>query len=327
MMKRVFLSIQIMLLTAIGTVPALASSNLDEGVAQLANQISKSMQEKQSKKIAIIDFSDLSGNVTALGQFLAEELTTQLFTIAPGKFEVVERRQLLRLQEELALGQKGLIEEKSLKKMGQMLGVDAIVTGSMTDLGNTVKINARLIGVESAKVFAVAATDIPKTGTVEDLIAKQVEGRQTTIKSSLGAKQEGKAVQSKEVKDFIFELQGCRIADETITCTMMITNKEKSRNLTLGSPGWNSDFSCTKIIDASGDEHCASGLKLGSKTIGQWEGNALASDVPMKATIRFEGVAPNTVNVALFEILCRADLTDIRDNLFKVQFRNISLTK
>ncbi|MBI5048388.1 MAG: hypothetical protein HZB54_05535 [Deltaproteobacteria bacterium] len=163
--------------------PAFAASNLEEGVSQLANQISKSMQEKQKQKIAIIDFSDLNGNVTALGQFMAEELTTQLFIIAPGKFEVVERRQIMKLEEELVLGQVGIIEEKGIKKMGQVLGVDAIVTGSMTDLGNTVKINARLIGVESAKVFAVAATDIPKTGMVADLIAKQVEGRQTMAKA------------------------------------------------------------------------------------------------------------------------------------------------
>lgn len=160
-----------------------AASNLEEGVSQLAEQISKNMQEKQKQKIAIIDFSDLNGNVTALGQFMAEELTTQLFIIAPGKFEVVERRQLLKLEEELALGQIGFIEEKGIKKMGQVLGVDAIVTGSMTDLGNTVKVNARLIAVESAKVFAVAATDIPKTGMVADLIAKQVERRGPAAKT------------------------------------------------------------------------------------------------------------------------------------------------
>ncbi|MDO8446265.1 MAG: hypothetical protein Q7T53_09210 [Deltaproteobacteria bacterium] len=46
------------------------------------------------------------------------------------------------------------------------------MTGSITDLGNTVKVNARLIGVESAKVFAVAATKIPKVGIVEKLMAK-----------------------------------------------------------------------------------------------------------------------------------------------------------
>lgn len=202
-MKRSYFVTAMLLFTMIfGATNALAASNLEEGIGQLAQQISKSMQEKQKQKIAIIDFSDLNGNVTSLGQFMAEELTTQLFMVAPGKFEVVERRQLLKLEEELTLGQTGFIEEKSIKKMGQVLGVDAIVTGSMTDLGNTVKINARLIGVESAKVFAVAATDIPKTGMVADLIAKQIEKKPgaipTTLANSAAAKQETKAEIKKE---------------------------------------------------------------------------------------------------------------------------------
>lgn len=169
-----------------------AASNLDEGVGQLAGQISKSMQEKQAQKIAILDFSDLNGNVTALGQFMAEELTTQLFLVAPGKFEVVERRQLMKLEEELMLSQTGFIEEKGIKKMGQVFGVDAVVTGSITDLGNTIKINARLLGVETAKVFAVAATDIPKTGMVADLI-RQVASKPQSSKN-------GQTAQSAEVQ-------------------------------------------------------------------------------------------------------------------------------
>lgn len=149
-----------------------AASDLESGVKDMAEQISKNMTSGNKKKVAIVDFSDLDGNVPVLGQFLAEELITQLFMISPGQFEVVERRQLLKLENELILSQAGFIEEKSIKKMGQVLGVDAIVTGSITDLGNTVKVNARLIGVESAKVFAVAATNIPKVGTVAELIAK-----------------------------------------------------------------------------------------------------------------------------------------------------------
>ena len=188
-----------LLLSVVGSQQVLAASNLDEGVSQLARQIGKSMEEKQSQKIAIIDFSDLNGNVTALGQFLAEELTTQLFIVAPGKFEVVERRQLMKLADELMLGLSGFVEEKSIKKMGQVLGVDAIVTGSMTDLGNTVKINARLIGVESARVFAVAATDIPKTGMVADLIARQAGKKQQTVKIET---EPDKAQQPKTMEDF-----------------------------------------------------------------------------------------------------------------------------
>jgi TolB-like protein len=327
-----YLSLVFFILTTCINVHAAAS--LEDGVNQLADQISKSMLEKQSKKIAIIDFSDLNGNVTALGQFLAEELTTQLFLLAPGKFEVVERRQLLRLQEELALNQKGFIEEKSLKKMGQMLGVDAIVTGSMTDLGNTVKINARLIGVESARVFAVAAADIPKTGPVTNLIAKTAQIQQTTTKTPAIASsgREVQTRQSEEYKDFFFELQSCKNSGHAITCLLLITNKDKDRNLTMGSPGWGNGvwvdgFGCTRIIDDSGEEHCATSIKLGNRSIGQWEGSTLAADVPTKANIRFEGSSSNIANIALLEILCRANSTDTRDNLFKVQFRNISLMR
>lgn len=155
----------------------LASSNLDEGIQKLAEKISGSMLGSQRRKITIVDFSDLNGNVTAFGQFMSEELTTQLFNIAGGKFEVVDRKQLSKLEEELALSQTGVIEEKNIKKMGQVLGVDAIITGYMTDLGNTVRINVKIIGVESAKVLAVAATNIPKTGAVADLMLKQAGGK------------------------------------------------------------------------------------------------------------------------------------------------------
>lgn len=184
MKKRCFFIVISLLFVIFSFKDAFAAANIEEGVGQLAEKISQKMIEGKKQKIAIVDFSDLNGNVTALGQFLAEELTTRLFDVAPGKFEVVERRMLLKLEEELILGQTGFIEEKSIKKMGQVLGVDAIVTGSMTDLGNSVKINARLIGVDSAKVFAVAATDIPKTGTVADLIGKQAEKRPGTIQSA-----------------------------------------------------------------------------------------------------------------------------------------------
>jgi TolB-like protein len=195
-----------------------AAADLEEGVKDLAEKIVKGMSDKGTRKIAIIDFSDLDARVTALGQFMAEELTAQLFLVAPGKFEVVERRQLLKLEEELALGPAGVIEEKSLKKMGQVLGVEAVVTGSMTDLGSTIKVNARMIAVESAKVFAVAATSIPKTGIVADLASKAVERRPggSALAAAAPAASASKpirvqAAMSVEVNNFLFALQGCKI--------------------------------------------------------------------------------------------------------------------
>jgi TolB-like protein len=145
---------------------AFAASNLEEGIKELAQHISKNMSETGKKKIAVVEFSDLNGNIRALGQFLAEELITELFLISPGKFEVVERRQLMKVLSEQKLTMSGLLDSKAMESVGKILGIDAIVTGSITDLGNDIKANARMIGVDTARVFAVARTSIPKIGIV-----------------------------------------------------------------------------------------------------------------------------------------------------------------
>lgn len=218
--------------TALFASPSFAASDLEGGVKDLAEQISKNMAASNKKKIAVVDFSDLDGNVAALGQFLAEELITQLFMISPGQFEVVERRQLLKLEKELLLSQTGFIEEKSIKKMGQVLGVDAIVTGSITDLGNTVKVNARLIGVESAKVFAVAATNIPKVGTVAELIAKAAatspqvltpESPQRTAQQVVSPSASNP--QSKRVGDIVATLKNVSVSKDEIRVVVDFFNQ------------------------------------------------------------------------------------------------------
>ena len=161
-----------------------AAADLDSGISELAQQISKNMTETGKKKIAIVEFSDLDGNITAFGQFLAEELITKLFMISPGQFEVVERRQLMKVLKEQRLTMSGLFDTKAMESVGKILGIDAIVTGSITDLGNTVKVNARLIGVDTAKVFAVAATSIPKVGTVANLMEKEAAPAQIFTSSA-----------------------------------------------------------------------------------------------------------------------------------------------
>lgn len=301
---------------------AFAASNLEEGVGQLAQQISKSMEEKKKQKIAIIDFSDLNGNVTALGQFMAEELTTQLFIVAPGKFEVVERRQLMKLEEELMLSQTGFIEEKGIKKMGQVFGVDAIVTGSITDLGNTIKINARLVAVESAKVVAVAATDIPKTGMVADLIGKQVMGRQTIAENKPVVTESAKKgvtpyQQKYEADDFIFELQSCS-GMGLVSCDLLITNNGNNRNLEL----WIGDKT-NRIIDDTGNEYAVSGIQLANKR-NERPKSLIRAGIPTKARLSFNNVSKEISTIALFEIA----LSEGRGkNEFKIQFRNIPLSK
>jgi TolB-like protein len=138
--------------------PASAAANLEEGVRDLAQQISVNMVNANLKKVALVEFAGLDGEVTAFGQFLAEELTTQLFVVTPGRFEVVERRQLQRVLQEHRLSASGLLDAGTIASLGKILGIEALITGSIADLGPEVKVNARLIAVESARVLSVPLT-------------------------------------------------------------------------------------------------------------------------------------------------------------------------
>ena len=68
------------------------TSDLNSKLSNLTNQVVNSMTESKKTKIAVIEFSDLDGNVTEFGKFLSEELITRLFMTK--RFEVVERQLL-----------------------------------------------------------------------------------------------------------------------------------------------------------------------------------------------------------------------------------------
>ncbi len=144
------------------------AQSLDDGLSKLAKQISSGMTESNKKKIAVVEFSDLDGKITEFGKYLSEELITRLFLTK--KFHVVERQLLNKILEEHKLNLTGIIDESTAKKIGNILGVDAICTGTITDLVDYVKVNARLIDTETGSIFSVASTRIKKDEVVEKLM-------------------------------------------------------------------------------------------------------------------------------------------------------------
>ena len=142
--------------------------DMDVRIDKLVEQISKSMAREKKTKIAVIEFTDLYGNITAFGKYLAEELITKLFQT--GKFRVIERQLLNKVVEEQKLSLTQLIDPESAKELGRILGVDAIVSGTITDLVDRLKVNARIIGTETGDIFAVASTAITKDETVVKLL-------------------------------------------------------------------------------------------------------------------------------------------------------------
>ena len=152
------------------TVQGQRTLTLDDGLKDLSSQIYSLMAEGQKQKIAVIEFSDLDGRITDFGKFLSEELITRLFTSR--KFDVIERQLLNKILAEHKLNVTGLIDESTAKELGKILGVDAICSGTITDLINSVKINARLISTETGTIFAVAAVPIQMDDVIRILLNK-----------------------------------------------------------------------------------------------------------------------------------------------------------
>ncbi len=126
------------------------------------------MKEKAAKKIAVVSFTDLNGYESALSSFIAEELITALFS--EGNFDVVERRELDRVLQEQQKYTQNVFDKDTVAELQKLLGIDAIITGSITDLGEKIKLNTRAISVETAGVFAAASASINKDQVIKNLL-------------------------------------------------------------------------------------------------------------------------------------------------------------
>ncbi len=54
------------------------SQGMDKEISALAEKLAAQVKESGRKKVTILDFSDLQGNTTELGRFLAEQVSVSL---------------------------------------------------------------------------------------------------------------------------------------------------------------------------------------------------------------------------------------------------------
>jgi curli biogenesis system outer membrane secretion channel CsgG len=84
------------------------------------------------KRIAIVDFEDVTGhNVAAAARDAATETL-----LKSGAFIVVEREQLASMLKEQGLGQSGVVNPATAAAAGKGLGLQAILTGKVTDFAD-----------------------------------------------------------------------------------------------------------------------------------------------------------------------------------------------
>lgn len=146
----------------------------EKEIKALSSAMSENIAKAGKRNIAVVDFTDLDGNVTKLGRFIAEEFSVALLSTAQG-FEVVDRTHLKTLLQEHKLSTTGLIDPATARKLGQIVGVEALITGTITPFGESVRLSVKILDTNTAKLIGANTGDIPKTKAIEELLAQGVD--------------------------------------------------------------------------------------------------------------------------------------------------------
>jgi TolB-like protein len=282
---------------------------------QVAVSLAHDINGGNRHTITVADFTDLQGNVTELGRFISEELSTQL-VIDAKSFGVVERIQLAAILKEHQISISGLVDPATIKKLGQFAGVDAIVTGTLVPFSDSVRLTAKVLDVSTAKVMAVSTAELPRTKAIDDLLSRGITagvGQNNTAPSGSSPRSSNPAkVFSIEQNELLILLKTCSSRGDRIVCSGSVTNKANKVRPFQISNGYGS----TSAVDNNGNSYAAN--QVG---IGQGMGTELMPELPMNFYLSFP--ATDTTASSLSIILV---YTVDNSGWTKGLFRNIPLS-
>ena len=118
--------------------------------------------------VAVWDLDDLSPGQGRenLGELFAAQVMDVLNK--KGEYTVVERARLLRVLEELRLGSSSLVDEQTRMRLGKLVGARLMVFGGYQVIGGQMRVDLRLVEVETGKVVKA----VQKTATTTDMTVR-----------------------------------------------------------------------------------------------------------------------------------------------------------
>jgi curli biogenesis system outer membrane secretion channel CsgG len=141
------------------------------------------------KRIGVLDFDNATHRGSSKNDpiAIATRDAVSEALLKSGAFVVIEREQLSKVLGEQALGQTGALSAQSAAKAGQLLGLQALVTGKITDLNQSVN-NSGFGGyyhAKTAKMHARVSLRVIDATTGEVWAAESAEGTAETESTSV----------------------------------------------------------------------------------------------------------------------------------------------
>jgi hypothetical protein len=132
-------------------------------------------------KVAILNFSA----DPAVSNYVIEELTA--FLVNDRKLIVVDRSELELLQREMDFQLSGEVSDESAQSIGQRLGAQTIISGSLSPIGAMWRMRIKALEVETAWIQGIETYTVKKDAVLSSLLS-------TTPKAPKGPKTTGEKI-------------------------------------------------------------------------------------------------------------------------------------
>jgi len=282
------------------------AGSYEEEIKKLSLTISKNIETTNKNTIAVVDFTDLQGNITELGRFIAEELSANLVSVKK-KFKVIDRLHLKTIIAEHKLSTSWFLDPRAIEKFGKISGVDAIITGTVTPFGDSVRVSVKVITTDTAEVITAATGNIAKTKAIEELLVREIEAPETTIEKSKILR---KTTKKYILGDLEFRFLKVKRIGNTLTIYVIVNNNGKKEFTLYLRP-----YMCC-LYDDLANKYEAYKICVGRRCGSSWIVNdTIIPGVAMKISLHFKDISSEASKGTL-EIPVKGE---------KVILRNITL--
>ena len=149
------------------------AEELYDKIWSVAVQIAKGYAPKTATRVAVVNFVTLEGDESRLGELIAEKMTTYLQRAE--HYVLIERRHLKHILDENNIARSKLFDSETANRLGRLMGAQAVLTGTVTDVGSVIDVNARLIDCEKGLILSTASAVIAKDQSMAGIISTSLQ--------------------------------------------------------------------------------------------------------------------------------------------------------
>lgn len=144
------------------------AANYEDSLKAFAEGVTAESVKAKKERLAIVDFTDAKGAATPIGQFLAEELSTQL--LIAGELKVVERRLVHSTLKKLHIQAVEATPSPVVRGAAKALRADVFITGSYLESPEGLLVTVKLISPSTAQAIGATRSTMPPIGPLGELV-------------------------------------------------------------------------------------------------------------------------------------------------------------